>query len=69
MNNEYLERALEMITEEKHLIIIASRRANELARHYKPLVKVSPEEEHNYLDIALLEIAEGKIVMADGEEK
>ncbi len=57
MNDAYLERALEKIPDKRALIILASRRAESLAKGERPLIKT--ENETTHLDIALLEIAEG----------
>ena len=61
MNDEYLKLATEVIDDHMVLVNIASKRAKELARGSNPLVKVEPGE--GYLDIALHEIAENKIVL------
>lgn len=58
MNNEYLARAKEIIPDAKGLILLASKRASELSRGAHPMVRC---KEENYLDVALLEIAEGKL--------
>ena len=58
MNNNYLEMAKKAVPDPKILSIIAAKRAKQLARGGRPMVKCSSE---NYLDVALLEIAEGKI--------
>ena len=58
MNDSYLERAKEKISDPRLLSIIASRRARQLARGGRPMIKTDDQE---YLDIALLEIAEGLI--------
>ena len=55
MNNEYLERAKKVVPDAKTLILLASRRATELAYGMRPMVRC------NHLDVALLEIAEGKL--------
>ncbi len=61
MNNEFLERAREIIPSNKELIILASKRAAELATgKSRPTIKVDHSID-NFLDIALLEIAEGNI--------
>jgi len=65
MNDSYLERAKEKISDPRLLSIIASRRARQLARGGRPMVKTNDQE---YLDIALLEIAEGLIDWEPGEE-
>ena len=61
MNDEYLKLATEVIKDHMVLVNIASKRAKELARGSTPLVKVEPGE--GYLDIALHEICEHKIVV------
>lgn len=58
MNDLFLENARKKISDPKILSIIASRRARQLARGARPLLKTNTKE---YLDIALLEIAEGLI--------
>lgn len=59
MNNEYLYRAKEKVADAKTLIVLASKRAAVLARGARPMVKCKDD---NYVDIALLEIAEGLLV-------
>ena len=56
MNNAYLERAKEKITDPQILAVVAAKRAKQLATGNRPMVKCDSK---NYLDIALLEIAEG----------
>ena len=56
MNDAYLERALEKIPDRRALVVLASKRAESLAKGERPLVK---SEETSHLDTALLEIAEG----------
>ncbi len=58
MNNEYLARAKEQIPDAKTLIILASKRARALAYGARPMVRC---KEENFLDVALLEIADGKL--------
>ncbi len=58
MNNEYLARAKELVPDAKTLIILASKRARALAYGARPMVRC---KEENFLDVALLEIAEGKL--------
>ena len=59
MNNEYLLRAKQVIPDAKVLIVLASKRAAMLASgKSRPMVRCM---EDNFLDIALLEIAEGKL--------
>ena len=58
MNDSYLERAKEKIADPRLLSIVASRRARQLARGGRPMIKTDDQE---FLDVALLEIAEGLI--------
>ena len=55
MNNEYLARAREVMPDAKELIVVASRRARSLALGARPMVRCN---EQNFIDVALLEIAE-----------
>ena len=59
MNNEYLAKAREKVPDAKTLIDMASKRARLLATGAPPMVRCKDE---NFLDVALLEIAEGKLV-------
>ena len=61
MNDEYLTRACEAIEDREMLINMVSRRAKELARGAHPMVNIDSTKRGNYLDIALLEVAEGKL--------
>ncbi|MDD5698304.1 MAG: DNA-directed RNA polymerase subunit omega [Victivallaceae bacterium] len=63
MNNSYLERAKKVITDPKILSIVAGKRARQLAWGARPMLKCDSE---NHLDVALLEIAEGKLYYAYG---
>ncbi len=65
MNNEYLYRAKEKIGDSQTLIILASQRAADLAKGARPMVRCDAD---NFLDVALLEIAEG-LLEADFNEK
>ena len=58
MNNDYLERARQVVPDAKTLILLEARRANELACGARPMVRCKDE---NHIDVALLEIAEGKL--------
>ena len=59
MNNELLLKAREKVPDAKTLIILASRRARQLATGANPMVKTDNE---NHLDTALQEIGEGLLV-------
>lgn len=61
LNDEYLADAKKQVGDVRLLINGASKRAAELAKGERPLVPTLPEDPRSHLDIALLEIAEGKI--------
>ncbi len=63
MNDKYLEEARRVVNDNWILINAASDRAAELSRGSRPLVPLSPGQQIDYLDLALREIAEGKIVV------
>lgn len=65
MNNTYLERARKVITDPKILSIVAGKRARQLAWGARPMLKCDTA---NHLDIALLEIAEGKLYYTKGDD-
>jgi DNA-directed RNA polymerase omega subunit len=58
MNDSYLERAKEKIPDPRILSIVASKRARQLARGGRRMIKTDDQE---HLDVALLEIAEGLV--------
>ena len=63
MNNEYLAKARQVMPDAKELIVVASRRARSLALGARPMVRCNDE---NSIDVALLEIAEGKLSSTEG---
>lgn len=65
MNNTYLKKAKQHISDPKILSLVAAKRAKQLALGGKPMVRIDDEE---YLDIALYEIGEGLIGYNDGQE-
>ena len=65
MNNDYLNRARKVITDPQILTIVASRRAKQLATGSRPMIKCDSD---NYLEVALLEIAEGLLSYEFGDE-
>lgn len=71
MNEEYLARAREKVDDVRMFIVGVSRRARELSKPgaARVLVKLPPNSEMSPLDIALLEVAEGKIVIRPGDKK
>ena len=66
MNNSYLERAKKVIPDPQILSIVAGKRARQLAWGARPMLKCDTA---NHLDIALLEIAEGKLYYTEGGEE
>ncbi len=64
MNNAYLEKAKKVIPDPKNLSIIAAKRARQLALGARKMVRCNDE---NHLDVALLEIGEGKIGFEKGD--
>ena len=61
MNDEYLKQANEKIPDRMILVVVASKRAKELARGSYPMVPVDRRQGVHHLDVALQEIAEGKL--------
>lgn len=61
MNEQLLEKAKAKVGDVRILINGASKRSTELARGARALVPLTPGVEVDYLDIALQEIAEGKL--------
>ncbi len=59
LNNLYVEKALKQVPDKNLLVNLASKRASEISRGAKPLVDVPVDTVA--LDIALLEIGEGKV--------
>jgi DNA-directed RNA polymerase subunit K/omega len=67
LNEEYLALARKKVKDVRFLINGAAKRAAELAHGGRPLVPTMPNDERSHLDIALLEIVEGKIVIVEQE--
>ena len=61
MDDIYLKGACDQIEDRVVLVNLASRRAKELAQGANPMVVVDRQDRTKYLDIALREIAEGKL--------
>ncbi|NLF92824.1 MAG: DNA-directed RNA polymerase subunit omega [Oligosphaeraceae bacterium] len=68
MNEEYLNRARKKVKDVRLFINGVSKRARQLSNGSRRLVPTMPEDERSNLDIALLEVAEGKIIISSGEE-
>ena len=69
MNEEYLAKARLKVADVRMFIVGVSRRAAELAKGARILVKLTDDEaeEKDYLNIALKEVAEGKVVIKPGD--
>ena len=65
MNDEYLSLACEKLKDRLVVVIVASKRARELARGSAPMVPIKPGQ--NYLDTALLEIGKGKLIVEEAK--
>jgi len=63
LNDEYLEMAKNKGYDVRALINGVARRAAELASGARPLVPVLPQDSRSHLDIALLEVAEDKVII------
>ncbi len=62
---ELTAKALERLNFDRYLLAVSvGKRAEELAKGEKPLVKMNPSVD-KFTDIALVEIAEGKITISD----
>ena len=69
MNEEYLAKARQKVSDVRMFIVGVSRRASELAKGARPLIRLIPGEEKDWLDIALQEVAEGKVIITPGTPK
>ena len=68
MNEEYLARAREKVDDVRLFINGVSARAAQLSKGAKRLVPLPPNDEQSNLDIALLEVAEGKVIISRASE-
>jgi len=69
MNEEYLARARAKVKDVRLFINGVSKRAMQLSKGNRRLVPTLPDDNRSNLDIALLEVAEGKVVIKAGDEK
>lgn len=67
LNEQLIELAKQKVQDVRILINGASKRAAELAHNARPLIPLTPGQSVDFLDIALQEIAEGKIVLTVGD--
>ncbi len=65
MNDAYLAKAQEKITDPKALTVVIAKRSRELANGKRPMIKSDDED---FLDVALLEVAEGLLSYELNEE-
>ncbi len=65
MNAKYLEKARKVIPDPRKLVITASRRAKNLTRGARPMIRTTDD---NSLNVALLEIGEGFIMWEEPKE-
>lgn len=68
MNEELLAKARAQVPDVRLFINAVSRRASELSKGARRLVPTLPDDERSNLDIALTEIAEGKLIVKFGDE-
>jgi DNA-directed RNA polymerase subunit omega len=59
MKSKYLEAGLQRISNPELLVNLVSRRARQLAQGHRPMTQTDPKMD--FADIALKEIAEGKL--------
>ncbi|HCE43870.1 MAG TPA: DNA-directed RNA polymerase subunit omega [Lentisphaeria bacterium] len=65
MNAKYLENARKVIPDPRKLVITASRRAKNLTRGARPMIRTTDD---NSLNVALMEIGQGFITWEDPKE-
>ena len=68
MNEEMLAKAKAKVKDVRLFINGVSKRADQLVRGSTALVPVAPNSEESKLDIALREVAEGKIIICQGDD-
>lgn len=68
MNEEYLMRAKAKVKDVRLFINGVAKRASQLASGAKRLVPSTPDDKRSHLEIALLEVAEGKVIIKQGDE-
>ena len=69
MNEEYLSRARAKVHDVRLFINGVSKRASQLSKGNRRLVPTLPDDDRSNLDIALLEVAEGKVIIKAEDEK
>ncbi|MBR0458276.1 MAG: DNA-directed RNA polymerase subunit omega [Victivallales bacterium] len=71
MDEKLLEQARAKVDDVRLFINGVSKRASQLAKGARKLVALPPDKdpkEVSFLDIALREVAEGKVIITQGEE-
>lgn len=68
MNEEYLARARAKVKDVRLFINGVSKRALQLSKGNRRLVPTLPDDNRSNLDIALLEVAEDKVIIKPGDE-
>ncbi|MGI6355856.1 MAG: hypothetical protein GX937_14305 [Lentisphaerae bacterium] len=68
MNEEYLARARTKVDDVRLFINGVSKRAVQLAKGWRRLVPSPPNDERTCLDIALLEVAEERVIITQGDD-
>ena len=69
VNEKLLEQAKARSVDTRLLINGVAKRAGEIARGARALVPVNPQDELSHLDIALMEVAQGLIVIRGPSEE
>ena len=69
MNEEYLARARAKVDDVRLFINGVCKRATQLSKGHRRLVPSLPNDERSNLEIALLEVDEGRVIIKQGDEK
>lgn len=69
MNEEILAKARDKVPDVRLFINGVCKRATQLAKGYRRLVPTLPDENRSNLEIALQEVAEGKVIIKPGDEE
>ena len=69
MNEEYLARARAKVDDVRLFINGVCKRAAQLSKGYRRLVPTNPNDDRSNLEIALLEVAEGRVIIKPGDEE
>lgn len=68
MNEEYLQKAREKVPDVRLFINGVCKRASQLAKGHRRLIPTLPDDDRSNLEIALQEVAEGKVIIKPGDE-